>query len=418
MTNSNSNARAWSVTLAALGINLILGSLYAWSVIGKALVGQWKWEKTDAALPFSVSTAAFALTMIFAGRVQDKIGPRKVALLGGFMFGLGLITSGFAHSPFVMSLTYGVLGGMGLGLCYSSTTPPAIKWFPPAKKGLITGIVVSGVGIAAVYVSPLTAYLLGQTNISQTFIILGSGALVLITLLALVLSNPPAGYVPAGAAPAATAAKAPVAARPDLDWHQMLKTPQFYQLWLMFVLSASAGLMIIALLATIAKEQVKWEWGFIAVAMLAIFNTLGRVVSGFLSDRIGRPKTMTLAFAVQAANMFAFSHYTTEPLLLFGASLAGLCYGTIFTLMPAATADIYGMRNLGVNYGFVFTAFGVGGVCGPLLGGKIFQATHSFATAYTISAAMLAVGAILSVTVRPPKPAPAEAAVPRAAAKS
>ncbi len=355
-----SSLRGWTVTSAALGINLILGALYAWGVIAKALVINWKWTKTDAALPFTVSTAAFALTMIFAGRCQDKMGPRYVAMAGGIMFGLGLFTSSFSSTPMMMAMTFGVLGGIGLGLCYSATTPPAIKWFAPSKKGLITGIVVSGVGIAAVYVSPLTAYLLGATNIPQTFMILGGSATVLICLFSMALTNPPAGYVPAAAQTAAKSAKPVTAVRPSLDWPEMLRSRQFFQLWIMFVLSASAGLMIIAHVAIIAKEQAGVDkWGFLPIAMLAVFNTLGRLVGGYVSDRIGRTQTMILAFVLQAINMFAFVHYTTPGMVVFGASFTGLCYGAIFTLMPSASAEFYGVRNLGVNYGLLFTAFGV-----------------------------------------------------------
>ena len=148
------------VVIAAVSINLILGVLYAWSVIGKALVLQWNWSAAEASLPFTISAASFALMMIFAGRWQDKIGPRYVAMLGGIILGLGLIGSSFAKTPTMMLVTFGLIGGFGIGLGYSATTPPSIKWFPPAKKGLITGVVVSGVGLAAVYIAPLTQYLL------------------------------------------------------------------------------------------------------------------------------------------------------------------------------------------------------------------------------------------------------------------
>ena len=396
------STRGWIVTGAAVGINLILGALYAWGVIGKALVVQWHWTKTEAALPFTVSTASFALMMIFAGRWQDKMGPRLVAMVGGVMFGLALCASAYAGTPVLMLLTFGVVGGIGIGLCYSATTPPAIKWFPSAKKGLITGIVVSGVGLAAVYVSPLTQVLLERTSIPTTFISLGLGATLLICIFSQFLTNPPAGYVAVAAgAPAAAAAK-PLTARRDLDWNEMLRGAQFYQLWLMFILAASAGLMIIAHVAIIAKEQARWEWGFVPVAMLAIFNTIGRVVSGYLSDRIGRTRTMVLAFALQALNMFAFASYTSPALLVFGSAFTGLCYGTVFTLMPAATADFYGVRNLGVNYGLVFTAFGVAGVLGPLLGGRIRDVAGSYTMSYTISACMLLLAAVLAFVIRPP----------------
>jgi OFA family oxalate/formate antiporter-like MFS transporter len=400
-----SQLRGWTVVLAALSINLILGVLYAWGVTGKALVSQWSWTKAQAALPFTVSTVSFALTMIFAGRAQDKIGPRYVAMLGGLILGSGLLASSFARTPGVMLLTFGIIGGIGIGVGYSATTPPSIKWFPPAKKGLITGIVVSGVGLAAVYMSPLTDYLIRSIKISQTFLVLGLGTIVLVSLLAQFLSNPPAGYVPASAAPAGgSAAKKPAAQRRDLDWHEMLRTPQFYQLWLMFVLAASAGLMLIMHVAIIAKEQAHVDkWGFLSIAILAIFNTLGRLVSGFLSDRIGRTRTMLLAFLLQALNMFAFSHYDNALLLMFGSAFTGLCYGTIFTLFPAATADFYGVRNLGVNYGLVFTAFGVAGVTGPYVAGKIRDTWGSYTHAYTLCAFMLIAGALLALTLRAPK---------------
>jgi OFA family oxalate/formate antiporter-like MFS transporter len=401
--SSVSRSQGWTVVAAGTGINLILGSLYAWSVIGKVLVKDWKWSNADAALPFSISTACFAFTMIFAGRWQDKMGPRIVALFGGLMFGLGLFTSAYAHTPLAMVLSYGLLGGIGIGLCYSATTPPALKWFPPGRKGLIAGIVVSGVGLAAVYVSPLTQWLLAATSVSQTFEYLGIGAVVLICLLSLKLINPPAGYVVAPA-PAGGPGKPKSAVKADLDWHEMLRTRQFYMLWLMLLLGASAGLMIIAHAAKIGRDQAGIDkWGFLPVALLAIFNTLGRLISGSVSDRMGRTQTLMLAFFLQALNMFAFSYYQNPAMLIFGACFTGLCYGTIFPLMPAAIADFYGVKNLGVNYGLLFTAFGVAGIAGPILGGKIRDLSGAFTYSYIISAVMLLIGAALAFATRPPK---------------
>lgn len=410
--------KGWTVTIAALSINLVLGVLYAWGVIAKALVVQWHWSKADAALPFTVSTACFAITMVFAGRLQDKIGPRLIVAAGGAVLGLGLVASSFVHSPGLMLVTFGLVGGMGIGLGYSATTPPAIKWFPPSKKGLITGIVVSGVGLAAVYISPLAQYLLKAVGIQQTFLMLGLGSIVVVASLSRLLRNPPPGYQPPVVAATTPAAKAAAGTRGNLDWNDMLKTPQFYRLWLMFILTASAGLMIIAHVAIIAKEQAHWEWGFVPVVLLAIFNSCGRVLGGIVSDRIGRTQTMMLAFVLQACNMFAFSHYTSSALLVFGSAFTGLCYGTIFTLMPAATADFYGMKNLGVNYGILFTGFGVAGVFGPLLGGKIRDLTGSYSTSYTISAIMLLVGTALAFTTRSPAPETGAAATAPAPEKA
>ena len=315
-----------------------------------------------------------------------------------------LLNPSYSISPLVMLITIGGIGGIGIGLGYSATTPPCIKWFPPAKKGVITGLVVSGVGLAAVYISPLTQYLLGaNNNISHTFLVLGIGTIIVVGLLSQLLTNPPVGYQPspiAGASVAKTAAPGR-----NLDWHEMLRTPQFYQLWFMFILAAAAGLMIIAHAAIIAKEQAGLKWGFMPIVLLAIFNTAGRITSGFLSDRIGRTRTMILAFVLQAGNMFMFAQYTTPALLLFGAAFTGLCYGTIFTLMPAATADFYGVRNLGVNYGLVFTGFGVAGVLGPILGGRIRDVSGTYTASYTISAVLLLVAAVLACTIRAPRAA-------------
>jgi MFS transporter, OFA family, oxalate/formate antiporter len=262
--------------------------------------------------------------------------------------------------------------------------------------------VVSGVGLASVYMAPLTQYLLGKFGISTSFVILGCGTIVIIALLSLLLQNPPAGFVAASPAPAA-GGKAAVVAAANKDWPEMLKTPQFYSLWFIYVLAAAAGLMIISNIAIIAKEQAAWEAGFVAVMTLAIFNTVGRVISGFVSDKIGRTQTMVLAFALQAVNMLAFSHYGSPNLIIAGTAFTGLCYGTIFTLMPAATADFYGTKHLGVNYGIVFTGFGVAGVLGSLLGGKIRDLLGSYNTAYQICAVMLVLAAGLAFATRKAK---------------
>jgi len=394
----SNTASGWVVVMAGLAINLILGLLYVWGVIGKVLAGSLKWTKFEATLPMSVATVCFAGMMVFAGRCQDKFGPRLVATAGGIMLGIGLIASGLAHSPIAMALTFGVGAGLGIGLGYSATTPPAVKWFPASRKGLITGIVVSGVGLAAVYMGPLTQYMLKTTSISTTLFSLGVGAMILVPLLAQLLRNPPTQ-------PAAQTGSTStvVSVRHESPWQEMLQTGQFYQIWLMMVLTASAGLMIIAQVPVIAKEQGQYEKGALLVAMLAIFNTVGRLLGGFVSDKIGRPRTMVLAFLLQAANMLAFSHYNSPALLIFGSSFTGLCYGTIFTLMPAATADFYGIRNLGVNYGLVFTGFGIAGVVGPLLGASIRDHFGAYDHAFRISAGMLVLGALLAMVTKPPQ---------------
>ncbi|MFA5073479.1 MAG: MFS transporter [Nitrospirota bacterium] len=183
----------------------------------------------------------------------------------------------------------------------------------------------------------------------------------------------------------------------------MLLTIPFYTLWIMFVLAASAGLLLISNIAIIAKEQAAWEAGFIPVMILAIFNTIGRFGSGAVSDRIGRTNTLIISFMVQAINMFLFTFYASPLAINLGAAVTGICYGALFALMPAATADFYGLKNLGVNYGLVFTAFGVAGVSGSLLGGRIRDLFGSYTGAYIICAVMLIAAMALALVIRKPK---------------
>lgn len=391
--------KGWIITSAALGINLLLGLLYAWSVFKKALVTEWGWNDVTASLPFTVSAALFAFTMIFAGRAQDKYGPRMVALLGGIMFGIGIIASGFSHTPALMVLNFGVIGGIGIGLCYSATTPCAIKWFHPSKKGVISGIVVSGVGLAPVYIAPLTALFLKLYGIEKTFIILGIVALVAIVLFSLILRDPSDDFVPT---PSDSAKKAAAPNPINVGWADMLKTNQFYLLWLIYLLSATAGLMLIGHMASIAGTQASWQAGFVLVVILSAFNALGRIIIGYLSDKIGRKTSLVVVLLAQAANMFLFSYFKSIPLLISGAALAGVAYGSLFSLMPSITADFFGVKNLGVNYGLVFTGWGVAAIIGPILGGIAVVQTGTYTMSYIVAGVLLLIGTMLVRFIKTP----------------
>jgi len=396
--NKTTNNRGWIITFAALGINLIMGTLYSWGVIKKALVSDWHWTNTDAALPFTVSAAVFAFTMIFAGRAQDKFGPRMVTIFGGIMLGGGLILSGFAKDLTTMVLTFGVIGAIGIGLGYSAATPCAMKWFDSSKKGLITGIVVSGVGLSPAYMTPITSYLLGQYGISNTFIILGVFAIAVVTILSFFLSNPTEKII-SKAAETKTAPKGN-----DYTWQEALQTPQFYLLWVMYLLSATAGLMLIAHLPSIAAVQADWKTAaMLLVPVLAIFNALGRVGAGFLSDKLGRSRAMMVIFLVQAINMFLFTFYTTIPVLMIGSAVAGIAYGAVFSLFPTTTAEFFGMKNLGVNYGMIFTGWGIAGVVGPILGGMVADKTGSYSYGYIVAGIFLVIATAMVSLLKAPK---------------
>ncbi|HEY9594059.1 MAG TPA: MFS transporter, partial [Spirochaetia bacterium] len=248
---------------------------------------------------------------------------------------------------------------------------------------------------------PLTGALMRSIGIARTFQVIGAAALVLLTALSRLIANPPKGYRALRVTPAAdtdgtTVRAEPVAAAGPDD---MLRTGNFYKMWVMFALSSAASTMIISLAATIAKVQAGWEGGLVLVILLAVFNAAGRTLGGMLSDRIGRPWTMRLAFALLAANMLLFSLYTSPPLLMIGAAVTGLCYGTGMVVFSASTADLYGLKSFGANYGLVYTAWGAGAVL-ALNGAVLYDTTKSFHAGYLAAAGLALCALVISLTFR------------------
>lgn len=397
MENQN---KGWTVTWCAVGINLALGMLYSWSVFAAALVKDLGFTKTQAALPYTIALAMLALLTVPGGRLQDRLGPRICTSIGGILAGLGLIIAGFTDSLTMFVLAFGVITGSGIGLGYSATTPASVKWFPPQKRGLISGLVVGGVGLASVYVAPMTQYFINSFGVKKAFWIEGIIFLAAILILSQFMSNPPAGYIPQGM-PSQAAGPAARSKR-DYSPTEMIATPQFWLIWLMYACGSLAGLMIIGHMAIIAKVQANIAWAFVFVAILAIFNAGGRVVGGFLSDKLGRTKTLVFMFALQAVNMLLFSSFTTSATLTLGIAIAGIAYGSLLSIFPALTFDYFGMKNGGVNYGLVFTSWGAAGVVGPIMAGRIVDLTKSYNTAYLVAAALLAVSIVLVLLLKTP----------------
>ncbi len=415
--------RAWIVALAGLGINLALGVLYSWSVIAKSLSkpvaeGGWGWTSGQASLPYAIAVGVFSVAMVFAGRAQDRFGPRIVASIGGALCGLGMIVASFAtpQSTLPITLGFGVLTGVGIGLGYAAATPAAVKWFPPSRKGLVTGIVVAGFGLASVYIAPVTTWLLSTQQVSGTFRILGIAFLVTTVALAQLLNNPPAGYV---ALESARVAGGPAKPTDDYEWSDMTRTPQFALLWTMYAFSAFAGLMIIGHMAKIAAAQLTTiDLGFLLVAVLAVGNASGRVVAGIVADKIGGTRTMFVVFVMQAVMMGALALAGSAAALVPVAAAVGFCYGANLSLFPSTTAEYFGTRNLGVNYGLVFTAWGVGGVFGSMTAGTIVDSTGSYALAYAIAAGLCIAAALLSFATKPPAPRAQSVPMPSRADKA
>ena len=393
--------KGWLVTFSGMGLNLALGILYAWSVFGKQLTeavekGGFGWTKTQATLPYTLAIACFAAMMVPAGRLQDRLGPRLVATAGAVLTGAGLIVASLGGRGNLLPavIGFGVLAGTGIGLGYASATPAAVKWFPPEKKGLITGLVVAGFGLAPVYIAPVSKYLLAEFGINNSFRILGIAFIVTSTLFAQFISNP---EKPATAAGPVYGARP--AARADHSWREMLRTTSFYSLYLQYACAATAGLMIIGHLAKIVAVQSGGtiKIGFLFVALLAVFNAGGRIVAGVVSDYIGRIVTIAFVCMLQALIMFFFPQFSTVTAFIMGSALVGFNYGACLSLFPATTADYWGTKNLGLNYGILFTAWGLGGVFGPMLAGQIADATGAYTMAYYIAAALLIFAAFLAM---------------------
>jgi MFS family permease len=420
--------KAWVVVFAGMAVNLCLGILYAWSVWKGVLVNKAKADAgeimtginagwpylTDAqgTVAYFMCGLIFALFMIPGGRIQDRLGPKVGATTGGLFLAAGCIIAGLMKSYTGLIIGFGIFGGIGMGIGYAAPTPAALKWFGPHKRGLIAGLVVGGYGGAALYIAPLAKYLIENYGISGSFIGLGIFFAVVVIIAGQLLAWPPAGYV--APAPKVSAASAAATAKKQTahDWSasEMTKTWQFYALVLMFIGSAQSGLLVIANAAPmLSKTAGKLEF-FIANAwLLASFggavNALGRVGTGLYSDKIGRANAYTVNGLIAALFLLATPYIMQTgnvPLLFLAVGIAFWQYGGGLAMLPAFTADFYGAKNLGFNYGLVFLGWGLGFLM-PLIGGYIKDATGSYDMAFYISATVLISAVILCRVTKRPK---------------
>ncbi|MEI2781148.1 MAG: OFA family MFS transporter [Candidatus Competibacter sp.] len=401
-------SKGWSVVLAGTGINLALGVLYTWSIFKGAIndsikqggSGAFQWDLASINDPYAVCCLVFAFSMILAGKCQDKMGPRFTAMIGGLLVGAGFFLLSMTTQYWMWVLGFGVLVGMGLGFGYSSATPPALKWFPPAKTGLVAGIVVSGFGLAPVYIAPLATYLMKTGGLQWTMLFFAVAFALVVGLFSLLLTNPPAGYLFGGVAAKAQAAKsAPAAQVKDVPSSQMLKTGTFYLLWTVFFIGAGAGLMVIGSIAGMAKQSMG-ELAFLAVAILAVGNAAGRIVAGTLSDRIGRTLTLSLMLMFQAVLMFiAIPVVSAQPssalLIVLIATGIGFNYGTNLALFPAITKDYWGLKNFGTNYGLLMTAWGMGGFVLGRASEMMKAATGNYVMSFGVAGVLLVAAAVM-----------------------
>ena len=415
--------KGWTVVSAGLAINLALGVLYAWSIFKGALKASIEkggpdavqWDIASINDPYAVCCLAFAFAMILAGKCQDKIGPAKTALIGGLLVGSGFMLMAVSNSYMAWVCGFGLLAGSGFGFGYSAATPPALKWFSPSKTGLIAGIVVAGFGIAPVYIAPLASYLIGAFGIPKAMMYLGIGFTALVCGLSGLLVNPPKGYVPAEPTDLGPLAKLN-ASKPAVNasMSEMLRNYKFYVLWVTFFIGSGAGLMVIGSVAGLAKKSMG-SMAFVAVAIMALGNAGGRVVAGVLSDKIGRRATLFIMLSMQAVMMFiamAVVNSGSAVLLVLLASFIGFNYGSNLCLFPSFAKDYWGTKNYGLNYGALFTAWGVGGFVMGKVSEMINAQPGGLGKSFMLSGLLLVCGAALTIFLAELKPVTEQEAEP------
>ena len=401
------NAGRWIFVILGMVVNMCLGAVYAYSVFKKPLETMFNATATQGNLPFMAFLAMFALFTFFSGRFIDKMGPRIVMIVGGIVVGVGWILTYFASSMMMVVITYGIIGGAGVGIVYGGPVSVATKWFPD-KKGLAVGLSLLGFGASAFVTAPLAKNLIAaySNNPLPAFGIMGAGFLIVTVILSIFMRFPEAGWKPAGWNPP-QAAGGPVK---TFTAGQMLKTSSFYGLWLCYILGATAGLMAIGISATVGREVIGLDVGTatLLVSVFAIFNGIGRPIFGALSDKITPKGAAILSFIIIAAASFMMLSAGKGSTGLYAVAFCGfwLCLGGWLAIGPAATATFFGLEGYAQKYGVVFSAYGLGAIIGGIISGSAKDTFGSYIAAFYPTAGMAIAGIIIALLLlKPPKKA-------------
>ncbi len=365
--SSSSLPNRWILAIAAFLMQLALGSVYAWSVFLNPVIALYHTTRLQANLTFSVVLLALGITAGFGGYLNNRFGPRVVATAGGILYGLGVLLAAFAApNLLVLYLTFGIIGGIGVGLGYIVALAMLIKWFPD-RRGFITGLAVAGFGGGAVITGLVAAASIKSVGVGSTFLYLGIAYLVVIVVVAQFFRKAPDGYAPAGWTPSARQ-QADRSVR-EYTLAEALRLPRWYLLWLILALNVTAGAALISVASPLAQKftGVGALTAALIVSVISIFNAVGRLFWGWLSDAIGRPFTFLSLFVIQFIVFAIMPSISSFTLLLVPAAIIGLCYGGGFGTMPAFAADFFGPKNAGTIYGAMLTAWSAGGIVGPIL---------------------------------------------------
>ncbi len=412
MSNENLESKRWLIAIAAIVMQLCLGTVYAWSVFKKPFMTAHGWGETETQVTFMICIGMIGIAAAFGGTLVDKKGPKFVATIGGILFGIGTLLAGLADqigSIWLLYLGFGFIAGLGNGFGYITPIATLIRWFPD-KRGLVTGLAVMGFGGGAFFMGKIAPPMVISMGVAQTFYIWGVIFLVLVTASAQFFKNPPKGWLPAGFAPKATG----VTAAQSFTFDEAVKTPQWWMLWTMLFLNVSAGLGLISQLSPMAQDVIKKTDPLIAGAALAlaggsilayasIFNGLGRLLWAWTSDAIGRKNVFIIMFITQAVLYVLLPQIDNKLIFTVVACYLLACYGGGFATMPAFAADSFGPGYIGKVYGIMLTAWGAAGIVGPLVFAQIKG------IAVYVAAGLLVAGFLIALSYKRPQPKAAKA---------
>ena len=402
---SSTHLNRWWHVVGGLLMNLALGSLYAWSVFVAPLEKEFGWKRADTSQVFTWAVVVFAFSFILAGRLQDRLGPFKISIAGCILLTVGFILCMWTTSLTYLIVCFGILVGIGNGFGYATPIPVMAKWFPD-KRGLAVGLAVAGYGGGSAIFGPMAnLWLIPTYGWRATFAILGVIFFVMTLAGAFLLRNPPPGYKPAGWTPAP--ASKVLATTYEFTPGEMWKTPTAYFMWIGYCLGCAAGLMVISQLIPFAKSEgiPGAALPVIGLVIGAAGNASGRILSGWMSDAMGRLNVLRLMIAISAVSM---------PILyLTGGNVAMLyimvfivywCYGTQLSVNGSATSDFWGTKNAGINYGILFTAWGIAGFIGPRIGAVLFDKYKNYQAAFYTAAVLAVVALICEFLAKRPVP--------------
>lgn len=390
----NYDQKRWVFLAACIVINICIGFGYAWSVFQKPLMTAFGWDAVAVSLGFSIIMGVSALPQSLAGKALDYFAPKQIILVGGIMVGLGIFNLGIVQSLLHLYIA-GAMVGLGMGIVYPGTVANMVKFFPE-RRGLVSGLLAAGMGSGAVIIAPLASVFIDLWGVLGTLKVLGIVFSVIIFLLSRLIQTAPEGYCPTGVV-------LPAAAQSgrgnDKDWREMLATPLFYLIAAIFILSASAGIMVMGHASPIAQRLLGMspQEAAVVVGFIALANTLGRIFWGALSDKIGRFPVMLIMFVVMGSSLFALSQVTIYGAVLLALLFVALSYGGFMGMLGSVTADAFGARHLGVNFGVMFLSLGLASFIGPRMAAVIAQNNGGdYFLAFLVAAAFSAVGVVLT----------------------